>query len=73
MPVPSQFLERLPDEAAFDAAMSQLLASQHVAFHDFARALDDPRFYFDTDHLNHAGLTELFNGHLKAVLQQTQP
>jgi hypothetical protein len=73
MPVPSQFLDRLPDETAFDAAMSELLTNQQVAFHDFARALDEPRFYFDTDHLNHAGLTELFNGHLKAVLEQNHP
>jgi hypothetical protein len=70
MPVPSQFLDRLPDEAEFDAAMSQLLVSQQVAFYDFARAFDEPRFYFDTDHLNRAGLTELFNRHLKAVLEQ---
>jgi hypothetical protein len=70
MPVPSQFLERLPDEAAFDAAMAQLLASQQVEIHDLSRALDEPRFYFDTDHLNRAGLTELFNRHLKAVLEQ---
>jgi hypothetical protein len=70
MPVPSQFLERLPDEAAFDAAISELLASQQVELHDLSRALDEPRFYFDTDQLNRAGLTELFNRHLKAVLEQ---
>jgi hypothetical protein len=73
MPVPSQFLDKLPDEAAFDAAIVQLLGSQQVALHDFARALDEPRFYFDTDHLNRAGLTEFFLRRLKAVLEQNHP
>jgi hypothetical protein len=73
MPVPSQFLDKLPDEAAFDAAIVQLLGSRQVAFHDFSRAMDEPRFYFDTDHLNRAGLTEFFHRHLKAVLEQTHP
>jgi hypothetical protein len=72
MPVPSQFLDRLPDEAAFDAAMLQLLGSQQVELYNFARAMDAPRFYFDTDHLNRTGLTEFFNRHLKAVLQDSR-
>jgi hypothetical protein len=73
MPVPSQFLDKLPDEAAFDAALVQLLGSQHIQLHDLARALDEPRFYFDTDHLNRSGLTEFFNRHFKAVLEQNHP
>jgi hypothetical protein len=73
MPVPSQFLDRLPDEAAFDAAMLQLLKSQQVELHNFARAMDEPRFYFDTDHLNRTGLTEFFERHLKAVLAPKHP
>jgi hypothetical protein len=68
MPVPSQFQNQLPDEAVFDGAVSQMLGREQVVFHDFARAMDEPRFYFDTDHLNRAGLTEFFHRHLKAVL-----
>jgi len=30
--------------------------------------MTEPGFYFDTDHLNRAGLTEFFGQHLKAVL-----
>jgi hypothetical protein len=70
MPVPSQFLDRLPDEATFDAALLQLLASRQVQLHDFSRAMEEPRFYFDTDHLNRTGLTEFFNRHLKTLLEQ---
>ncbi len=68
MPVPSRFLAQLPNEATFDAAISDLLAKEQVAFHDFSRAMDEPRFYFDTDHLNRAGVTEFFNTHLKTIL-----
>ena len=39
-----------------------------VPLHDFFAALDDPRFYFDTDHLNRAGVTELFQRRLKPLL-----
>jgi hypothetical protein len=68
MPVPAQFLAQLPGEAAFDTAISSLLKEEQVPFEDFSRTMDDPRFYFDTDHLNRAGLTEFFNRHLKAFL-----
>jgi hypothetical protein len=68
MPVPSQFLNRIPDEANFDAAVAQLAADEHVSFHDFAGSLDEARFYFDTDHLNRTGLTEFFHRYLKAIL-----
>ena len=67
MPVLAQFRSRIPNEAAFDDAMIRLAARREVAFHDFSRLLDEPRFYFDTDHLNRVGLTELFNRHLKSI------
>jgi hypothetical protein len=68
MPVPAQFRERLPGEAAFDAALSRTLSAQQVCYADFSAALDEPRLYFDTDHLNRAGLTEFVNRSLKAML-----
>jgi hypothetical protein len=67
MPVPARFLAQLPGEADFDTAISSLLASEQVPFHDFSRAMDEPRYYFDTDHLNRAGVTEFFNRHLKGL------
>jgi hypothetical protein len=68
MPVPAQFRDQLPDEDAFDVAISRLLAEERVALHDLSRTMDDPNLYFDTDHLNRAGLTQFFNRHLKAIL-----
>ena len=70
MPVPARFHDQLPGEAAFDATISGLLAAQKVPFQDFSLALDEPRFYFDTDHLNRAGVEAFFSGYLKAVLEQ---
>ena len=68
MPTPPQYRSQLPDEAAFDQALSRLLATAEVRFHDFSQAIDEPRFYFDTDHLNHVGLTEFFSRYLKPVM-----
>lgn len=68
MPVPAQFREQLPGEAAFDAALSRTLSAQQVCYADFSGALDEPRLYFDTDHLNRAGLTEFVNRSLEAML-----
>jgi hypothetical protein len=69
MPLPPQFRSQLPDERAFDEAVARLLAGHGVPFHDFSAALSEPRFYFDTDHLNRAGLTEFLARDLRAVLE----
>ena len=68
MPAPGQFRALLPSEAAFDAALAAALASKGIGLHDFSAELDEPRFYFDSDHLNRAGVAELFARHLKAIL-----
>lgn len=70
MPVPARFYKQLPGEPAFDEAIADLLAMQGVPFHDFSLTMDEPRFYFDTDHLNRTGLNEFFARHLKAVLKR---
>ena len=66
--MPARFYSRLPDEAVFNDAISRLLAAEDVPFHDFSGEMDEPRFYFDTDHLNRPGLTAFFSRYLKAVL-----
>lgn len=73
MPVPPDFYARLPDEAGFDAAIGSLLAKRQVEFFDFSHALAEPRFYFDTDHLNRAGVTELFEKNLREILLSPPP
>ncbi|MDW7712005.1 MAG: hypothetical protein SCH98_16185 [Deferrisomatales bacterium] len=68
MPVPKRFHTRLPEEEVFDQAVRKLLAAGGADFHDFSLTMDEPRFYFDTDHLNRTGLTEFFERHLKEIL-----
>ena len=46
----------------------RVLADRPVPFCDFSTDLDEPKFYFDTDHLNRSGLTELFRRRLKPLL-----
>jgi hypothetical protein len=68
MPVPSEFRSRFPDEQTFDDAIARVLGNGVVPFHDFSESVNEPRFYFDTDHLNRTGSTEFFNRHLKAII-----
>jgi len=68
-PVPPGYRSQLPGEAAFDEAVARLLAKHQVLLHDFSGSLGEPRFYFDSDHLNRAGLTEFLARDLRAVLE----
>jgi len=72
VPTPGQFRALLPSEATFDAAMASATAKHGIGFGNFSAELDEPRFYFDTDHLNRAGVGELFARHLKAILAATE-
>jgi hypothetical protein len=68
-PVPPGYRSQLPGEAAFDETLARLLATHQVPLHDFSGSLGEPRFYFDTDHLNRAGLTEFLARDLRALLE----
>lgn len=68
MPLPAQFRSARPDDPAFAAAIAGLVSGRGLAFDDFSTALPESRYYFDTDHLNRAGVTEFFERHLKALL-----
>jgi hypothetical protein len=68
LPTLALFHNQLPNEAAFDLASTQVLTDHAVPLQDFSAALDNPNFYFDTDHLNRAGVTESFQRLLKPLL-----
>lgn len=68
LPTPSQYRSRLPDEAAFDAALAAALARNGVPYRDFSQAMPQPQFYFDSDHLNRAGVDEFMARHLAPLL-----
>jgi hypothetical protein len=71
MPVPPAYRSRLPDEATFDDAVQAVVAMHGARWHDFSGAMPEPRFYFDTDHLNRAGLEAFFERWLRDVLVPT--
>ena len=68
MPLPSEFRKARPQDREFSAAIALLVSDRGLAFHDLAGVLPDPRYYFDTDHLNRTGVTEFFGQYLKAIL-----
>jgi len=67
-PVPARIYRRLPGEAEFDAVLKAILDRNGVAVADFSRVDNDDRFFFDTDHLNRAGVLNFFEHHLKDTL-----
>ena len=69
LPTPPAYRAQLPAEAAFDADLLRITAQAGARLHDFSGAVDNPRLYFDTDHLNRAGLNEFFDSHLKDLLK----
>ncbi len=68
LPVPAQFGQALPQEAEFDAALRRTLDSRKLRLEDFSGAIPEPRFYFDSDHLNRAGLERLLAQRLRGLL-----
>lgn len=68
LPTPAQYRSQLPQEAQFDVALGRVLVAANVPLHDWSAALPEARFYFDSDHLNRAGVNELLARHLIPVL-----
>ena len=67
-PIPTRVLERIPGEDVFDRRLRELLARRDVAFEDFSRVGNDEAFFYDTDHLNQAGVVNFFGRALAPVL-----
>lgn len=73
LPVPPAYRAQLPAEDAFDAELLRITAQAVVRAHDFSQAVPEPRLYFDTDHLNRAGLNQFFDKHLKELMKGDSP
>lgn len=73
MPVPPEYYRRLPDEAVFEAALAAALRELDVPLHDFSASLPDAKLYFDTDHLNRAGVERFVEERLRPVLARGAP
>lgn len=67
-PVPERIYRAIPNETRFDAALKPMLAREGVEYRDFSLAGNDQRFFFDSDHLNRAGVMNFFENYLKGIL-----
>lgn len=68
LPLPEAFRAALPAEAAFDTALRARLGPLDIPYHDLGAELPEARYYFDTDHLNRAGIEALYTRHLRGLL-----
>lgn len=73
LPTPAVYRSQLPQEARFDLALGRVLGAANVPLHDWSAALPEPRFYFDSDHLNRTGVDELLARHLVPMLVSSPP
>lgn len=71
LPLPAQYASQLPDEPAFDAALRGVLLRKNVPYRDYSATLRETRFYFDSDHLNRAGVMELMDRELVPLIVGT--
>lgn len=69
LPLPEHFRTALPDSDALLAALEDIMATRGVRYHDLSEALNDPAFYFDTDHLNRSGVDALWRDHLADMIE----
>jgi hypothetical protein len=60
----------MPDESAFDASLAALAVRAGAELYDLSEAIEDPTMYFDTDHLNRTGVTQLFDQLLVPILRK---
>jgi len=67
-PLPPRTRALIPGEAGFDEALTALAGRTGAELHDLSGAIEDPAMYFDSDHLNRSGVTQLFERHLAGIL-----
>jgi hypothetical protein len=69
-PTPPRYREALPDESTFDAEITRIATATGATYHDLSTVLEDDAYYYDTDHLNRAGVEALIDTHLAELLSR---
>jgi hypothetical protein len=69
-PLPQRTRSLIPGEAEFAVTLRESAARSGAELHDLSEAIDDPALYFDSDHLNRAGVTQLFERYLVGILRK---
>jgi hypothetical protein len=67
-PMPERLHRMIPGETTFDLALKGVLDRRGVELHDFSRVVNDDSWFQDSDHLNRAGVRELFRVALAPLL-----
>ena len=67
-PVPERVYSELPGESTFDETIRALVERHGAEFHDFSTVANEPEFFYDTDHLNEAGVLNFFERYFSDVL-----
>ena len=67
-PIPERVYSELPRESTFDETIKALVERHGAEFHDFSRVANEPEFFYDTDHLNEAGVLNFFERYFSDVL-----
>ena len=67
-PIPERVYSELPWESTFDETIKALVERHGAEFHDFSRVANEPEFFYDTDHLNQAGVLNFFERFFSDVL-----
>lgn len=68
-PLPERFYKMLPNEAKFDQDLKAILDKYQVEFHDYSLTDNDEKFFYNTDHLNRAGVLNFFRNSLVPLLK----
>lgn len=55
-PTPPRYRDALPEEAAFDARLAEIIERRGLTYRDFSTVLEGDENYYDTDHLNSTGV-----------------
>jgi hypothetical protein len=69
-PLPPRTRALIPGEEDFDAALQAVAGRTAAELHDLSETVDDTAMYFDTDHLNRAGVTHFYERHLAGILRK---
>ena len=69
-PTPPRYRENLPGEDEFGEIVGDLLAEAGVTYRDFSETVTGDKFFYDTDHLNRAGVEVFIEGHLAEFLAE---
>ena len=72
-PLPNRVSQKLTGEAEFNAKIQDILTPYGFQMHDFSGVDNDDAFYYDTDHLNRAGVVNFMDNHLVDVLKGLKP